>query len=245
MIFRLFALTALLTASALSAEPRYLFFSQETAKEWTRVALVIEGDQVSGTQTWQPKEGHGASGSLTGTLISGGLIKGVYEYTIEGSDQSEEQLLKLTDNSLFIGEGELVEGRQGRLELKNPSQVVFKKELKKVAFTEPKPGTPERKAIMDAMRAPVSAFAGKPVIFTGNVRVSGTWARFSGGVATADGKPATKPDVADEMQLDFFALLRQDAKVGWQVLKWGFAGDIGLAEEAREKYPKAPWILFQ
>jgi hypothetical protein len=40
-------------------------------------------------------------------------------------------------------------------------------------------------------------------------------------------------------------LLKKDPEGAWQVLHWGFAGDIGVHEEAREKYAKAPWVLFE
>lgn len=111
-----------------------------------------------------------------------------------------------------------------------------------VEYHEPKPGSPERVAIMEAMRRPVSKQVSKRVKFTGEVRVSGAWAAFHGHVAPADGKPPTG-DLAVELEFDFFALLRRDDD-GWKTLHWGFAGDIGVAEEARQKYPKAPKVLY-
>lgn len=109
---------------------------------------------------------------------------------------------------------------------------------------EPKPGTAERKAIMDAMRAPVSKQIGKPVTFTGQIRVVGSWARFHGDVAPTDGKPPKSGDAKFALELDFFALLRKTDNGGWEVLHHGFAGDIGVMEEAKAKFPKAPRALF-
>lgn len=103
---------------------------------------------------------------------------------------------------------------------------------------EPKPGSAERKGIMEAMRAPISKRAGTKVNFTGEAKVSGNWARFGGGVAAADGKPF-KEDVADEMELDLFALLRKE-NGEWKVLFWAFSGDISAYETARKKFPAAP-----
>jgi hypothetical protein len=80
------------------------------------------------------------------------------------------------------------------------------------------------------------------VTFTGSVKVSGEWATFQGNVAPSDGKPP-KGDVATELEFDFFALLHRDGGI-WKMLHWGFAGDIGPAEEARKKYPQAPKALF-
>ena len=107
---------------------------------------------------------------------------------------------------------------------------------------EPKPGSAERKGIMDAMRVPISKRAGTKVNFTGEVKVSGNWARFGGGVAAADGKPL-KAEVADEMELDLFALLRKE-NGEWKVLFWAFSGDISAYEAARKKFPEAPKELM-
>ena len=48
-----------------------------------------------------------------------------------------------------------------------------------------------------------------------------------------------------DLELDFFALLKKDGEGNWGVVHWGFAGDIGVSEEAKEKFPEAPWVLFQ
>jgi hypothetical protein len=44
---------------------------------------------------------------------------------IEGSQQQEEKLMKLTGDQLADGEGELVEGEGGMLKLKDPASVAF------------------------------------------------------------------------------------------------------------------------
>ena len=246
---KFFILPLLLLSNVISAsEPPALFFEQENAKEYTRIALTIDGDQVTGTQRWLPKQpdGHEARGSISGRITDGGIIKVLYEYSIEDSDLTEEEVLKLDGDKLFIGEGPLKEdpNDSSRLNLEEPDKVIFKKMLTKIPSFEPKAGTPERKAIMDAMRAPMSAEVGQNVDFTGTVRVSGSWARFNGHVDPVGGKPKNE-DIALEMELDFFALLQKDGKGGWKVLHQGFAGDIGVMEAAKENYPKAPWVLFE
>lgn len=110
-------------------------------------------------------------------------------------------------------------------------------------YYEPKPGSAERKAIMDAMRLPVSKHVGKRVTFTGSVRVAGGWASFQGGADPSDGKPPRDEDVAFQLELDFFALLRREGSA-WAVVHWGFAGDVGAVEDARKKAPDAPKVLF-
>jgi hypothetical protein len=221
------------------AETQTLFFAKVTDKDSTRISLIIEDDQVNGTQEWLPKpDGHGAHGTISG----GGIMRVLFEYTIEGSEQAEEQVLKLEGDKLFIGVDQLKEDPKNsrRLNLQDPGKVAYKKALKKIPVTEPKAGIPERKGIMDAMRGPVVKEAGSPVLFTGNVRVSGKWARFSGDVKTAE-----EADFSDLMELDFFSLLQKNEDGAWEVMHQGFAGDVGLQEEARENNPAAPWVLFQ
>jgi hypothetical protein len=238
-------LCLLLAGTLAQAESRALFFAKETAKESTRIALSIDDDKkVYGTKVWQPKDEHGARGTLQG-IVNGDVIQVVYEYTIEGSDQSEEMVLKLDGDTLLIGEGELEDAGKGRLNLKEPNKVSFTQALKKVPVSEPKAGTPERKAMMDAMRGPVSEYAGKPVTFTGKIRAMGSWARFSGAVTPADGKKVDVEGIAADMELDFVAILKKDADGNWTAPHWGFAGDTSVLEEAKEKYPKAPWPLFE
>lgn len=239
------ALILIFSFSEGRAETQVLFFAKETKTESTRIALSIaDGEKVSGTKAWQPKGEHGARGYLDG-IVNGDVIQVLWTFEIEGSEQSEEMVLKLDGEQLFVGKGELVEGGNGRMNLKEPNKVAFTTSLKKVPFTEPKIGSPERKAIMDSMRVPVTEYAGKAVQFTGTVRQIGNWARFVGSVAPADGKKSRNEDIAAMMELDFSALLHKDSEGNWQTLHWGFAGDTSVMEEARENHPKAPWPLFE
>lgn len=108
--------------------------------------------------------------------------------------------------------------------------------------TEPKPGSPERKAIMDSMRAPVSKYAKKEVLFTGSVSVCGTWAKFDGHVGSKDGKRFAA-DLEDELSMDFLAIL-QKVDGTWRTLYFGWSGDIQSHIEAREKLPNVPEALL-
>ncbi|MBL9130074.1 MAG: hypothetical protein JNG86_02675 [Verrucomicrobiaceae bacterium] len=244
----LFLLLALAFSTTLAmAERQVLFFGKETKKDSTHIALSIEEDgKVYGTEAWIAREEHSALGTLDG-IVNGGVIQVLYSYTVEGSEQSEEQVLKIDGDTLYIGEGELVEAGNGRMNLKEPNKVAFPKTkaLKRIPVTEPKAGSPGRKAIMDAMRGPVSKKAGKAVTFTGKVLMTGGWARFHGNVATTDGTPPKNEDVAAEMELDFVALLKKNDDGSWKVVTSGFAGDTGVLDEARENHPEAPWPLFE
>lgn len=236
-----FLLLSTLCGSALADTT---FFELETPEESIRIVLSIEEGEVYGSKFWIPAgEFHGAEGTLSGT-VTDGLIKAVYQYMIEGSEQSEEVIFKLEGNSLLIGEGELVDGEGGLLKLKSPDTVTFEKSLKEIEVATPAPGTPERKAIMDAMRGPVAAHVGKAIEFTGDLITREGWARFSGNVAPTDGKAPENENAAFQLELDFFALVKKDFEGKWQVMSWGFSGDIGARIEAAEKFPDAPWTLL-
>jgi hypothetical protein len=108
---------------------------------------------------------------------------------------------------------------------------------------EPKPGSAERTALMDAMRKPVSKHVGTRVTFTGTLKSTGSWAVFHGDAAPTDGK-VPETDNAAELELDFFALLQKQGGT-WVAVSWSFAGDIGPIEEAKKKFPAAPKSLFR
>ncbi len=237
-------LTLLFLGPALSLAGETLYFEVATPEETTRVSLYIEGEDVSGIQTWEVPDAHGTQGSLEGKAGEEGILRLRHDYTIEGSDQSEEVIYKLQGDTLHLGEGELVETNSGLLKLKDPSKVEFTKTLKRIKVEEPQPGSPVRKEIMEAMRGPVSAYIGKAVEFTGEVAAHQGWALFSGNVAPEDGKAPSDPDAQFSLELDFAALLKKDPEGHWQMLDWGFSGDIGVREGFREKFPSVPWVLL-
>ncbi|MCB1207289.1 MAG: hypothetical protein KDN18_23760 [Verrucomicrobiae bacterium] len=221
-----------------------LYFESVTGNETTRVVLYFEGKEVSGMQTWEIPDTHGTQGSLKGRQEDGGILRLVHRYTIEGSDQAEEVIYKLDERGLLIGEGELAEDRDGVLRLMDPGKVKFTKTLGRVQVSEPAPGSPERKEIMEAMRGPISAYIGNRVQFTGEVQTYRGWGIFSGDVATADGKAPADPDAAFALEMDFLALLKKDPEGRWQMLDWGFSGDTGVSDEFRSAYGAVPWVLL-
>lgn len=237
-------LTLLFLAPVLSLAGDRLFFELATPRETTRVSLFIDGEEVRGTQTWGVPDAHGTQGSLEGKAGEGGLLRLRHDYVIEGADQSEEVVYKLQGDALLLGEGELVESDGGLLKLKDPSKVEFTKTLKRVKVEEPQPGSPERKEIMDRMRGPVSAYIGKTVEFTGELSTYQGWAIFSGNVAAKDGRRPADPDAAFALELDFAALLKKDPEGQWQMLEWGFSGDIGVYDSFRSNFGTIPWVLL-
>lgn len=47
-----------------------------------------------------PKGEHGSRGTFSGILTGGGILQVLHEYTIEGSNQTEEEVLKLDGDRL-------------------------------------------------------------------------------------------------------------------------------------------------
>ncbi|MGV3661004.1 MAG: hypothetical protein ACO1TE_12525 [Prosthecobacter sp.] len=245
----LLAATLLLGCAGLlrSADtPPSLYFEKVEPKALTTLSLHFdENGKVYGNHHWIPTEMDGAHGYLDGT-IKGDIVRVVYNYTIEGSEQSEEQVYKIEGNKLIRGEGESREVSAGKVVFVKNAKFTFPGDnvLKKVTVLEPKPGDPERKAIMDALRGPVSKHIGKPVQFVGNLRIKGDWARLAGGAQTLDGKPPANENAAGELELDLQAFLHKNAEGVWKPVHWGFAGDVSVIEDAREKCEGASWVLF-
>ncbi|HEX8237181.1 MAG TPA: hypothetical protein VF600_14580 [Abditibacteriaceae bacterium] len=104
----------------------------------------------------------------------------------------------------------------------------------------PKAGSAERKAILDALRKPVSKKVKTPVIFElGYFKVHDGWAMVSGSALKANGTRFGDEYLWGEIT----ALLRKEKK-SWRVLQWGFASDTSVFDEARKKYPHAPRSIF-
>jgi hypothetical protein len=106
-------------------------------------------------------------------------------------------------------------------------------------ITSPPPGSPERKAILDALRPPLNKLAGRGVKFLRpNIKVADGWATVTSEFEADDGR-----ELPEDFQFDYFGLAeRVNGK--WVVRSWGFAGDVSAVLDARMGYPGAPAGLF-
>ncbi|MBI1227141.1 MAG: hypothetical protein GC192_18055 [Bacteroidetes bacterium] len=92
-------------------------------KDTTSVNLKINVDgSVSGTYNWTPWEKDGAYGTLKGRQ-QGDMLTLLYDYTIEGSNQQEEKVMKLTGDLMAEASGELEEGEGGVLRIKKGAKL--------------------------------------------------------------------------------------------------------------------------
>ena len=102
----------------------------------------------------------------------------------------------------------------------------------------PKPGSAERKAILNALRVPAEKEAKQKVVFYSvDIKIDKGWAFLHCMAMDKTGKKYVLGD------LDTSALLRK-INGRWKVLHWGVAGDISVACDAYKKYPKAPRSIF-
>lgn len=127
------AITADTVATAtkpVSAEET-LCFEHKEGKDNTTVKLVINGDAVTGEMNWTPWEKDGAVGSLKGKKV-GDEIFVDYDYVIEGSNQSEEKIFKIEGDKLLEKSGELVDGKDGKLVMKDPAKAKYMAGLVKI-----------------------------------------------------------------------------------------------------------------
>lgn len=114
--------TAQETATAASSTACYI---RAEGRDTTYLNLTIEANgDVSGTYDWIPFEKDSARGTFSGKK-EGEIIKAVYDYIIEGSQQQQELMLKMSGDQLAEAEGELVEAEGGLLKLKDPSNVRY------------------------------------------------------------------------------------------------------------------------
>ncbi len=107
-----------------------LCFEKRFKKDLNTVQLVMTGDSVTGTMIWAPWEKDGAAGTLAGKK-SGDIITALYAYTIEGNDQKEEVVFKISANELTQKIGPLMD-KNGVEVMKDPAKAAFKEIYKKV-----------------------------------------------------------------------------------------------------------------
>lgn len=106
---------------------------------------------------------------------------------------------------------------------------------------QPKPGSSERKAILDALRKPISKDLKKQIIFkVHHLKVCNGWAWAMVSALKPDGSALGEDDFWGSAQ----GLLRKKGN-RWQVLVSGIATDVTVLEEAQKKYPSAPRSIFK
>ena len=108
-------------------------FKAEVNKDITEVNLNIAGSQVTGAMNWIPDQKDGARGNLAGTVNAAGEFDLMYDYMIEGNQQTETKVMKIENDQLMIKRGELIDPKEdGNLQYKDVASATYKESLPKV-----------------------------------------------------------------------------------------------------------------
>lgn len=94
-------------------------FRKVFKQDVTDVQLTILGDEVTGIMNWVPYEKDSARGTLKGIKNAAGELDLMYDYMIEGNQQTETKIMKIEGEKLMIKVGEL-------LDPKNDGHLIYK-----------------------------------------------------------------------------------------------------------------------
>lgn len=101
-------------------------FMKADGKDTTFVSIKIDNNQVTGKMDWKPYEKDGAYGTLSGVKNANDEMMLSYKYTIEGSTQTSEEIMKIENDKLLIKKGELIDPKNdGNTKLKDPATAVY------------------------------------------------------------------------------------------------------------------------
>lgn len=231
-------------ASTATAEDGVRYFQRLTPDLEESVAIWTAGE-IAGGMAFSGSQGtSSAYGSLTAVIRADGIIHATWNYEIEGSAQSEEQLLKIEGDKLFIGEGELEERGPGQLVLKDRDAVTFERVLEEVHMDELAPESEEAQPFMIPLKEITGKLAGAPVELEGGIRFSQGWVRFLGYLNAAEEAELTDT-FADNRDNEFQIFIRQQPDGSWKLMRHGFRTEAGYfeMEEATEESVSPPWPL--
>jgi hypothetical protein len=105
-------------------------FSKLFNQDITAVELTIIDNAVSGKMDWIPYEKDSARGTLQGFKNAADELDLIYDYIIEGSQQTETKIMKIEGDKLLVKVGQLLDPKNdGNLVYKDVSQATFSEVL--------------------------------------------------------------------------------------------------------------------
>ncbi len=109
-------------------------FSKRFNQDVTDVQLTILGSAITGKMDWIPYQKDSARGTLQGAVNDAGELDLMYDYMIEGNQQTETKVMKIEDGKLQIKIGELQDLKyNGNLTYKDVNQAKYSDVLTAVA----------------------------------------------------------------------------------------------------------------
>jgi hypothetical protein len=105
-------------------------FGKQVNKDVTDVQLTILDGAVTGKMDWIPYEKDSARGTLQGYENAAHELDLIYDYMIEGSQQTETKIMKIEGGKLLIKIGELLDPKNdGNLVYKDMNQAKYSEVL--------------------------------------------------------------------------------------------------------------------
>lgn len=232
-------------AEEASDEPKVLAFEQKTEDSDDQIFLIIDGEDVSGTQFGDSEAGS-AYGTLFGKVRKDGVLHVTFNYDIDGQPGSTEQLMKLEEGRLTLAVGDLEEHGPNQMTLKDPGSAAFTKILKQVPHSLPEAGSDEEKALLTPVEAAVSKLTGvKCDLSEGRLRVGGDWAIYQGYLSALDDKVPGDPEMAVNLaEREIQVQLKKDGE-SWKVVRSIFASPEGSFDYEVNDDDLPPWQIFE
>ena len=105
-------------------------FKKELNKDVSNVQLVIAGNEITGFMNWVPYQKDSARGMLKGTKNAAGEFDLMYQYMIEGNQQTETKIMKIQNETLWIKKGELLDkNNDGNLVFQDFTQANYQESI--------------------------------------------------------------------------------------------------------------------
>ena len=108
-------------------------FNKLLNQDVTEVQLTILGNAVTGTMNWIPYQKDSARGTLKGSKNAVSEMDLMYDYMIEGNQQTETKVMKIEEGNLLVKTGQLLDPKNdGNLVYKDVTQAKYTEILEKV-----------------------------------------------------------------------------------------------------------------
>ena len=108
-------------------------FTKHFNQDVTDIKLTITSNAVTGIMNWIPYQKDSARGTLKGNKNAAGEMDLMYDYMIEGNQQTETKVMKIEEGNLLVKTGQLLDPKNdGNLVYKDVTQAKYTEILEKV-----------------------------------------------------------------------------------------------------------------
>lgn len=243
---RIAGITLGIVIATLPVEAEDLFFEcvfEDGGRQLIAVALG-ETDAL-GCFTQETESGHSV-GTFYGEKLENGTYRTIHNFAVDGSTLSEEMRFRLKGGNLLMGVGELTDGPDGIMLLKNPEKVAYSRIFQPVPLKTVALDDAAGREILAPLEKRLSKVLETPVgLQTGSLMVADGWAVFEGYVtALPTDKPISEAtsDTIGRMVLRTF--FKQDTDGSWSIEEVALMNNEGQFEFEKD-FSGVPWQLLQ